>query len=89
MNNFGTLAGYELKKILVKKPVIIFLVLALAFNIFSCFAMVIGGNSQSDYGDENVSNYESMLTNNAIFLSFNAMFIYFLNLISMVHSVQF
>lgn len=61
MNNFGTLVGFEYKKILYKKSVIIAIVLAFAITIFACFAMVIGnGNTQGDYYTDGMSNYESM-----------------------------
>lgn len=62
MNNFWSLVGYEYKKLLFKKSVMIAVVLVLAFTIFSCFMMVIGsGNTQGNYYTENMSNYESML----------------------------
>ena len=62
MNNLWSLVGFEFKKILHNKSLIISIVTAFAVTIFSCFAMIIGSNSQSNYGSENMSNYEAMLT---------------------------
>lgn len=61
MNNFWSLVGFEYKKIFSKKSVIISLILAFILIIFSCFTMVIGNNSQSNYMSETMSNYEAML----------------------------
>lgn len=62
MNNFWSLVGYEYKKLLCKKSVIIAGMAAFAITIFSCFAMVIGSsNEQGNHYTENMSNYEAML----------------------------
>lgn len=60
MNNFWTLVGFELKKITGRKSAIVFLVISFVVVIFSCFAMVIGKNSSSDYIMQGMSNYDAM-----------------------------
>lgn len=60
MNNFWTLVKFEYKKLLFKKAVIISAILAFIVIIFSCFAMVMGNNSQGDYSNTSMSNYEAM-----------------------------
>ncbi|MEG0153732.1 MAG: ABC transporter permease, partial [Cellulosilyticaceae bacterium] len=62
MNQFWSLVGYEYKKLLCKKSVILAGVLAFAISIFSCFTMVIGSsNGQGNHYMENTSNYQAML----------------------------
>lgn len=62
MNHFWHLVGYEYKKLLCKKSVILAGVLAFAMSICVCFTMVIGsGNEQGNHYTENMSNYEAML----------------------------
>lgn len=61
MNNFWTLVGFEYKKIIRKKSAVITIVFAFAFTIFTCFTMVLSGNSQGNYYTEGMSSYEIML----------------------------
>lgn len=61
MNNFWTLVGFEYKKILHKKTVLIAFTLAMILILFSCFSMVLGGNTQGNYYSESMSAYDAML----------------------------
>ncbi|MDD3339142.1 MAG: hypothetical protein PHS82_09835 [Lachnospiraceae bacterium] len=61
MNNLGSLVGFEFKKILHNKSVIISIVIAFIITVFSCFTMIIGSNRQSNYGSDTMSNYDAML----------------------------
>lgn len=62
MNHFWSLVGYEYKKLLCKKSVLLAGILAFAITIFGCFTMVIGSsNEQGNHFTENMSNYEAML----------------------------
>jgi ABC-type transport system involved in multi-copper enzyme maturation permease subunit len=63
MNNFWCLVGFEYKKILKKKSIILTLILALVLIMFSCVGILIGSHYEG--GKRYESNYEGMLKDRA------------------------
>lgn len=63
MNNFWSLVGFEYKKILKKKSIILTLILALVLIMFSCVGILLG--SRYEGGKRYESNYEGMLKDRA------------------------